>query len=122
MIFEYAKEFQKDMKTLSKKWPSLPDDLAAVKPIIEAFYVDQPGVDRLTLRKKFFNNQRATILSESDGYELVKMRLDCVSLGHKHSIRVVFVSYTTTGSILFLELFSKTDKAREDDKRIRKYL
>ena len=122
MIFECASEFLRELKALSKKWPSLPEDLAAAKPIIEALYTDQPEVDRTALRNKFFNNARATILTSTDSYELVKMRLDCVSLGNKHSLRIVFISYTTKGSIFFLELFSKTDKAREDGKRINKYL
>jgi len=122
MNFERTSEFEKELKTLAKKWPSLPQDLKTAELFIETLYVDQDGVDRARHRKNFFNGKRATILSRTERYEVVKMRLDCTSLRKKDSVRLVFVFICDRNSIKHIDLYSKTDKAREDTVRIQKYL
>ena len=122
MIFKQAPEFEKELKALGKRWPSLPKDLKIAEQFIETLYVDQDFVNRAAYRKNYFNNKRATILSYSEKCETVKMRLDCASLGKKDSVHLVFVFIYSAEQILFIELFSKTDKEREDTVRMRKYL
>jgi len=122
MNFRRAPEFEKDLKALTKRWPSLPKDLGTVERVIEALYTDQDGVDKAALQKNFFNNKRATILSQTEHCEAVKMRVACASLHSKDSIRLVFVFVHDGQSALFVELFSKTDKAREDAARLRRYM
>ncbi len=77
-------------------------------------YVEQSGVDITTTRNAFFNGKRATILQKTPGAEVVKMRLDVMSLGRSDKIRIVFVAIKTDNEILFVELYAKNEKPRED--------
>ena len=52
---------------------------------------------------------------------IIKARFFCKYLKCK-SLRVVYAYYETEKRIVFIELFFKGDKEREDGERIRKYL
>jgi hypothetical protein len=121
MNFNHAPEFARDLKRLARKWRSLPDDLQRAQLIIRRLYVDTPDVNRNELRKAFFNNKQATILTRGESFEVVKMRLDCSSAGSKNMLRLVFVYVCVGDEVTFVELFSKNDKSREDIRRYRPY-
>ena len=120
--FDETPEFQKDKKALAKRWRSIPGDLERAKLAITPLYVPVKGVDIAELRNAFFSTNRATILKSGDGYEVVKMRFDCASLGNDKITRLVFVAVKTADTIHLVELFAKNEKPREDAKRIRRYL
>jgi len=124
MNFKNCPEFERELKQLRKKWRSLPDDLDAAKKRIEDLYISQDGEDNLAeYRNAFFNNKRASILRLlEDGTEVVKMRLDVAVLGKNDKVRLVFIAIRRENSILFVELYAKNEKPREDIKRIQKYL
>ena len=122
MNFEFAPEFQKDLKRLSKKWRSLPDDIEYVKPRIESLYTEHDDIDIRQYRADFFSGRTATTLpSLKRGVELVKMRLDVESLSTNTKVRIVFVATISDNSVKFIELYAKNEKDREDKARIRKY-
>lgn len=123
MNFKQTPEFKKELKRLSKKWRSLPNDIRMAQRGIVPLYVEQTGVDIHLLRKSFFSGKRATILkSLDDGREVVKMRLDVESLGTRSTVRIVFVAVCSASTVLFIELYTKGEKDREDSERITKYL
>jgi hypothetical protein len=122
MNFNHTPEFTRDLKKLAKKWRSLPDDLQRAQLIIRRLYVDAPDVNRNELRKAFFNNKQATILTSDESFEVVKMRLDCASAGSRNMLRLVFVYVCVGDEVTFVELFSKNDKNREDAHRYRPYI
>ncbi|HEV7951759.1 MAG TPA: hypothetical protein VGO98_00060 [Candidatus Saccharimonadales bacterium] len=125
MNFSSTPEFDKELKTLKKKWRSLPDDIDLVKkalPLLYKLQDDESGVELQLRRDQFFNNKRAAILQSTDGKEVVKMRLDCASLGNKDAARLVFICIKSEDTITFTELYSKSDKNREDTARIKKYI
>lgn len=126
MNYSTSSEFDKELKTLSKKWRSLPSDFVPVKKSLPLLYAVQPDETEENLRIRrgqFFNNKRATILhTKEDGIEIIKMRLDCASLGNKDILRLVFVYAKYGETIEFIELYSKNEKQREDQSRIKKYL
>ena len=123
MNFSEAPEFKKDVKRLSKKWRSIPDDIEAAKVHILPLYVSlDKNVSIENYRQAFFNNKKATILQSSDGFEVVKIRLDVESLGSNNKVRLVFTAIQSDNSILFVELYAKNEKPREDNRRIKKYL
>ncbi len=124
MNFEQAKEFQRELKALAKKWRSLPNDLLDAQKQITDLYIGQGDDDKLLeYRAAFFNGKRATILTTTpQGKEVVKMRLDCESLGTSDKLRIVFIAIRSDNSIIFIELFAKNQKTREDTQRIKKYL
>lgn len=120
MNFEQSPEFKKDLKRLSKKWRSLPDDISAAQLLIADVYTDSDGQE--LFQQKFFNNKRATKLVISESLEVVKMRLDVHSLGVSDKARIVFVLVKTSVSIVFVELYAKNEKTREDPKRYKPFL
>lgn len=123
MNFSEVSEFEKDVKRLSKKWRSIPDDIEAAKLHILPLYVNlDKGVSVEQYRRAFFTGKTATILQSSDNFEVVKIRLDVESLGRSDKVRLVFIAIRKSSTILFVELFAKNDKSREDMRRIQKYL
>jgi hypothetical protein len=124
MNYSFSPEFKKELKSFSKKWRSLGDDIEYAKPRIELLYHGESAVAVEEYRKAFFNNRRATVITKfDDGREIVKMRLDVESLGSSDKVRVVFIAIRDDDEIKFIELFAKNEKQqREDQKRINKYL
>lgn len=122
MNFEYTSEFEKEKKLLTRKCRSLDQDLVNAERVIGALYTDQESVDSGALREKYFNGKNATVLTANDNYQVVKMRVDCAAQGSRQSLRLVFVFDRINRSITFIELFSKTDKSREDQKRMLRYM
>lgn len=123
MNFDQTPEFKKELKHFAKKWRSLPLDIVAVQRDIVPLYIQRDGVDLQVLRKGFFSGKRATILrTMDDGREVIKMRLDVESLESSDKVRIVFVAVKTDANIVFIELFAKNEKPRENQKRIDNYL
>lgn len=123
MNYSQTSEFERELKAFAKKWRSIPDDLKKVQVLIENLYIKQKEVDLEAYREGIFNNKRAAILQVTDdGREVVKMRLDCASLGSKDILRLIFVYVKQGDTVTFIELYAKNDKSREDVRRISKYL
>lgn len=121
--FDEVPEFQKDLKTLKKKWRSLPSDVEDVKTQIEALYGTILAGDALKeFREGFFGTSRATILIQAEDYDVVKMRLDCASLGGDKKTRLVFIAIIKQNRVSFIELYAKNSTEHEDPKRIKRYL
>lgn len=118
MNFDQTSEFQKELKKLAKKWPSLSEDLNKFEEVLPYLYT-AGTVEHF--REVFFGNKKATVLQTlSDRKEVVKARLDCQSLGNKDLLRLTYIR--SDDKILFVELFAKNQKSREDSARIKAYL
>ena len=121
MTFEETSEFQKELKALAKKWRSLPDDLEKLTRVVRLLYAPANGVTPEEFRKGFFATKKAAVLqSVSETVEVVKIRLDCRSLGSKDMLRITYIR--SAKKVLLVEMYAKNDKSREDIVRIRKYL
>ena len=120
MNFKQTPEFQKDLKRLGKKWRSLPTDITDAQRSLIPLYVPQPGVDILVLRQSFFGSKHAAILHQTSKAEVVKMRLDVSDLGTKDKVRMIFIAVKTDNEIIFVELYAKDEKLREDPARYRR--
>ena len=107
MNFEEMPEFIKDFKKLGKKYRSLPEDMKQFRKIVLKFPLGS---------KKHFN-----VLKSLDGLSIVKARLSCQYLKGS-SLRIVYAYCETKGKIEFIEIYSKSDKQREDRKRLRSYI
>lgn len=118
MNFEQSAEFKKDVKRLAKKWRSLQSDIIAAELLIADVYTD--GEQQELFQQKFFNNKRATKLVIMENAEVIKMRLDVVSLGTADKVRVVFVAVRSNMQVTFVELYAKNEKPREDPARYRR--
>ena len=100
-------EFEKELKRLSKKYPSLDNDIEDIKPIL---------LSQLCGIGKNF-----TIIYSFDKTKIVKARIHCESL-RKRTIRLIYSYRENEIKFIFIELYFKGEKENEDRERIIKYL
>lgn len=100
--------FLRDIKHLSKKYPSLSRDFEELK-IVLLQYPRGRG-------EKHWNR-----IYESDIVAIYKTRLVCASL-RSDSLRLIYSYLPTEERIDFIEIYFKGDKENEDRKRIKDYL
>lgn len=122
LSFEKVPEFEKDVKSLKKKWYSIPNDIEKAKLAITPLYTPVIGVNMQDFRDAFFGTNRATVLLSGEDYEVIKMRLDCATLGNNKKTRIVFIALITDNRVNFIELYAKNTNERENSRRIKKYM
>lgn len=109
-------EFQKDLKKLSKKHKTLPEDLEIfIDKQLKLFHklkIDNGGVVRIS----------DLGISYPEIYKARKFA--CRSLkgtGGRSGIRVIYAYYPDQDRIKFIEIYYKGDKDNEDRERIKRY-
>lgn len=110
MNFKQTIKFGKELKKLSTKYQSLNEDLETFKRLIKT---EPLGVGR-----------HAAVLYKEDNLYIVKARLFCKTL-KSSSLRLIYAYNKETGNvelIEFIELYSKVNKDREDQERIKIYI
>ena len=124
MNFEQSREFQKELKRLQKKWRSLPNDLNAAEKAIKSLFVEPDDAKDTNLaeyRAAFFSGRAATILSQKSNCELIKMRLYSTDLKSNNKVRLIFVAVISEKRIMFVEIYSKSNKDSHDVARASGY-
>ncbi len=109
MIFEELPEFQKDIKTLLKKYRTLYDDLEVVKKVLIfspnerppfSFRIDNLGLETCVIKVK---------------------KIACKALkgrGVQSGLRLIYAHFEIEERIVFIELYHKSDKEIEDKELI----
>ena len=120
MNYSRVPEFEKDVKALKKRVRSLEGDLERAKHLIEALY-GRHDAEQTEFKKRFLAGKKATILTKTGAVEVVKMRLDTDTDSYRGKLRLVFVVAVDRAEVSFIELYSKNDKPREDQHRLRRY-
>lgn len=120
MNYSRVPEFEKDVKALKKRVRSLEGDLERTKHLIEALY-GHPDAEQAEFKKLFLAGKKATILTKTGAVEVVKMRLDTDTDSYRGKLRLVFTVAVNKAEVSFIELYSKNDKPREDQRRLRRY-
>lgn len=105
--FNKIPQFEKELKKLSKKYSSLPNDIKDLEDILSVFPTG--------------NGKNFTIIHHSENLVLVKTRLTCRSLRDK-SMRVIYAYHAKGIEFVYIELYFKGDKKNEDMGRIKEYL
>lgn len=100
-------EFEKELKKLSKKYPTLPSDIEDIKPILRE---TTTGIG-----KNF------SIIAATEDVQIVKVRILCESL-HARTIRLIYAYHTDKIEFMYIELYFKGDKENENRERIKEYL
>lgn len=112
MKFESIKEFQKDLKSLLKKYKTLNDDLDVVRQVLTvlpderppfSFRIDNLGISTCIIKVK---------------------KIACRSLkgrGANSGLRLIYAYFPKKEKIVFIELYHKNDKENEDRQRILKH-
>jgi mRNA-degrading endonuclease YafQ of YafQ-DinJ toxin-antitoxin module len=109
MEFNHLPGFDKDLKTLLKKYRTLDDDLAEVKVILRkrpnerppfSFRIDNLGIETCIIKVK---------------------KIACKALkgrGVNSGLRLIYAYFSDEQKITFIELYHKNDKENEDRNRI----
>ncbi len=112
MKFETLDEYQKDLKTLAKRFRGLEEDIEIVKKVLAvkpderppfSFRIDGLGLETCVIKIK---------------------KIACKSLkgrGLNSGLRLVYAWFPDEPQIVLVELFHKSDKEMEDRTRIFKY-
>jgi len=117
MKFEQLPEFDKDLKTLLKKYRTLKDDLAEVKKILKkrpderppfSFRIDNLGLETCIIKVKKIACKALKGRGVNSGLRLVYAYFPDVQ-----------TSAGQAGKIIFIELYHKNVKENEDRGRIR---
>ena len=112
MKYEHLIEFQKDLKQLLKRFRSLEEDLEVLKKVLNICPAASPPTSFL------MNNISAQC-------QIIKVKkFACKALKGKGShsgIRIIYAFHKEEQKIVFIELYFKGDKEKEDRSRIQKY-
>jgi len=109
MIFEELAEFKKDLKKLSKKFKTLPDDISTVKKVLDvrpderppfSFRIDGLGLETCIIKIK-------KIASKS-----------FKGKGVNSGFRLIYAHFEKEERIIFIEVYHKSAKEIEDKDRI----
>jgi hypothetical protein len=109
MTFDELVEFNKDLKTLLKKYRTLNEDLEVVKKVLEvtpkerppfSFRIDNLGLETCVIKVK---------------------KIACRALkgrGVNSGLRLIYAHFEVEQKITFIEIYHKNDKENEDKQRI----
>lgn len=106
-IFSQLPEFEKELKKLSRKYPSLKNDIEDIKPVL---LVSPTGIG-----KNF------TIVNITEEVKMVKVRIHCESL-RSRSVRLIYAYHKNKIEFMYIEIYFKGDKENENRERIERYL
>lgn len=113
---DYGSDFQRDLKRLMKKFPSLTEDL------------DSLIRGQLTLYHLHRIDNGGVVPMEGMGgdvFRIYKVRkFACKSLkgrGVKSGIRVIHAYFTDSNKLEFIEIYHKSDQENEDSDRAQRY-
>jgi mRNA-degrading endonuclease RelE of RelBE toxin-antitoxin system len=112
MNFDEIIEFRKDLKKLTKKYRSIPEDLISVKMILS---IDPDAAPPFSFRLDGLKIQTCIIKVRKIACKSLKTR------GVNSGLRLIYAYFKEEARIVFIELYHKNDKAIEDRKRILKY-
>ena len=107
MNFDELPEFTGELRRLTKKYRSLPDDLEELKRVLRL--------------KPLGTGKHFNVITRQGNVCIIKARLFCRYLKGS-SLRIVYAHYVDTLRIEFLEVYFKGEKVNEDRERIKKYL
>jgi mRNA-degrading endonuclease RelE of RelBE toxin-antitoxin system len=117
LTYESTPEFEKQLKRLLKKYPSLREDLKTVKiAVVELLHV-----------KKLDNKHSVKIPGyENPHCEIYKIRkMACKALkgrGNRSGLRVLYAYHANENRVVFIEIYFKADQPNESRELIKKYI
>ena len=105
--FQELPEFEREIKKLSKKYPTIVSDIEDIKPVL---LVCPTGIG-----KNF------TIIKSLENIKIVKVRIHCESL-RSRTIRLIYSYREDKIEFMYIEVYFKGSKENEDKSRIEEYL
>lgn len=117
ITYKQTNEFERDLKRLLKKFPSLNEDIEIVKIFsIELFHLQKINKQAIFPIPNFC----------TDGLKICKIKkFACKSLkgrGVASGIRIIYALHVATNIIDFIEIYFKGESENENKERIKEYL
>ncbi len=109
MEFEELDEYKRDLKKLSKKYRTLPDDMKVVKKVL---YVNPKERPPFSFRINNLGIETCVIKVKKIASKSLKGK------GVKSGFRLVYAHFEKENRIVFIELYHKSEKESEDRERI----
>lgn len=110
-------DFQRDLKRLLKKFPSLNDDIEVAKVFtIELFHLKNINKQAIFLIPNFCTEELKICKLKKFACKTLKGR------GVKSGIRIIYAYYVSTKTVDFIEIYFKGESENEDKERIKRYL
>ena len=109
MIFEELTEFQKDLKSLLKKYRTINDDLEVVKQVLTVTPDERPP---FSFRIENLGLETCVIKVKKIACKALKGR------GVNSGLRLIYAYFKDQEKIIFVELYHKNNKENEDKQRI----
>ena len=112
MSYSFTKQAEREFGKLLKKFRTLKSDLNRFcRTTVEHEQIDDFPT----------NNKNYALLKQAESVSVFKARMACASLrGNK--FRIVYARHEASIEIIVIELYTKNQKEREDQKRIKDYL
>jgi len=109
--------FQKDLKHLLKKFPTLKDDIEiAKKNAIELYHINKIDNQSVFPIQGFCTSKIKVYKLKKFACKALKGR------GSKSGIRIIYAFHLETSKVVFIQLYFKGEQLNEDRERITKYI
>lgn len=109
MTFDELPEFKSDLKSLLKKYRTLNEDLEVVKKVLAILPDERPP---FSFRLDNLGIQTCIIKVKKIACKALKGR------GVNSGLRLIYAYFKEEQRIIFIELYHKNDKDKEDKRRI----
>jgi len=117
ITYKSTQEFEKDLKQLLKKLPTLREDIEIAKVFaIELFHLKNIDRRAIFLIPNFCTEELKVCKVKKFACKALKGR------GAKSGIRIVYAYYVQTNTVDFIEIYFKGETENEDKERIKRYL
>lgn len=117
IIYKYTEGFEKDLKRLIKKFPSLLEDIEIAKSFtIELFHLQKLNKQAIFLIPNFCSDELKICKVKKFACKALKGR------GVQSGIRIIYAYHVLTNTIDFIEMYFKGESENEDKEKIKKYL
>ena len=109
--------FQKDLKHLLKKFPTLKDDIEIAKRnAIELYHINKIDNQSVFPIQGFCTSKIKVYKLKKFACKALKGR------GSKSGIRIIYAFHLETSKVVFIQLYFKGEQLNEDKDRIKEYL
>lgn len=115
--FEETPEFLKDMKRLSKRYRTLPEDFDRVKKLAICLFHQEKKIDN---RACF--EIPGCVTERFSAYKVKKIACRSLKGGANSGLRVIYIYDKLQHRVLLIEIYYKGDQALENRARIKSYL
>src|SRR3990167_6438292 len=117
IFYKQTEDFERDLKRLLKKFPTLTDDIEVAKSFtIELFHLQKLNKQAIFPIPNFCSDELKICKIKKFACKALKGR------GVKSGIRIIYAYFVLTNTVDFIEMYFKGESENEDKERIKEYL